>query len=110
MTITTTRTRADRVQQLAAFLAAHPEVDVDLSDTAPTGRAVLNFHPRTAADVRTVRAALTEPGDEWNTSHLSSGFVSLDTGALGYSAVFIHLPREEQPLRLVSPEITELFA
>jgi len=111
-TTDTTRTRADRVQQLAAFLAKHPEVDVDVADrTGHGGRPVLSFTPETAEDVSTLLTALTEPGDKWDTQSLAaSGFVTLESGALGYSMVFIHLPRAERPVAVVSPEIVELFA
>lgn len=110
-TTDSTRTRADRVQQLASFLADHPEVEADLADrTALAGRPVLSFHPRDASEVQTLIAALTEPGDTWNTASLTAGFVTLDTGALGYASVFLHLPAPERPTPPVSPEVAELFA
>ncbi|MGN8049585.1 hypothetical protein ACTJKO_07810 [Curtobacterium sp. 22159] len=110
MTTTTTRTRADRIQQLADFLAAHPEVDADLSDNSINHRPVLHFHPKSAADVKTLIAALDTTPDDWDRSSISSGFVHLDSGALGYASIFVQLPRVVQPARVVAPEVAELFA
>ncbi|WIE65920.1 hypothetical protein DEI99_005120 [Curtobacterium sp. MCLR17_036] len=107
---TTTRTRADRVQQLATFFAEHPELDFDFSEDTETARPTLHLRPRNAADVAALVATFNEPADRWNTRHKEQGWVVLDSGALGYAAVYLHLPRPQQPAPLVDPAITGLFA
>lgn len=107
----TTRTRADRVQQVATFLNAHPEVDIDFSDGSNIApRPTLHFHPRSVDDVTTVIAALDTSVEEWNQSDIDRGWVSLDSGALGYASVMLHLPRLVQPVRITDPEIAGVFA
>lgn len=109
-TIETVRTRADRVQQLASFLAKHPEIGSDFSDSDLGGRPQLNFHPRDAASVETLKAALHELGDHWDTTYLMQGWVTLDSGAIGYASVAIHLPLIEQPRSIFDPSAAALFA